>query len=434
MTIEEQKALHPLASQEFGPSQSYETARGKFASPIQDKRLAFLLFFACVTVCSSPLLGVSILPSAPVGKTPFAICGLLLFGLFVLVGLPNYRPVSTTEKSMICFVLLGGFSYLFTLQAMGLGDSLKSYFSWVQAIVLFLILSFIASKNLYSTRCLMRAFCFAGVLIPILTFLFPSAVSTQDRSGFEALNLNSQAFVLAIVTLFMVFDLLANESIIFASRKTNYIVFAISSLALLATGSRSAFVAFVITAVLMATFFGIARLNIRALAACLVLASAFVVFTIQSGTTTNRITNTIEEGDYGHRDTIALKSLELIAEKPLFGWGPYASYQLGQRLESDKRRDAHNAHLQVMLKSGIPAYLVWLFGLLALAKSSFRTFHLESSRLVIAILAFGFLTSLTGSLVSNQFFWIVLSILVGLMANQFQPFNRDEYNLDYHAY
>jgi len=72
----------------------------------------------------------------------------------------------------------------------------------------------------------------------------------------------------------------------------------------------------------------------------------------QSEVLVERWTSVWEKGQMGHRPAIALDALKMSQEKPLLGWGPTATAELGERQGMRSVRATHNRPLALMTTLG----------------------------------------------------------------------------------
>jgi putative inorganic carbon (HCO3(-)) transporter len=144
----------------------------------------------------------------------------------------------------------------------------------------------------------------------------------------------------------------------------------------------------------------------------------------------------VQSDDYAtksglYRVFIAEHVIELIKERPLFGWGPdtlglvftdrYADKiisELGTLMIFDK---AHNEYLQIAYASGIPALLVYLSLVFTVIKTSFK--NLNNNPLMIPLLCgvIGYLVQafFNISVVSVAYiYWIFLGALMHMATNE----------------
>src|SRR5207245_5183467 len=71
-----------------------------------------------------------------------------------------------------------------------------------------------------------------------------------------------------------------------------------------------------------------------------------------------------EKGDTAGRDRIYTAAINMILERPVFGWQPVASYyELGSRLNWRGPRDAHNLFLALLVDVCLVGTLPFLVGL-----------------------------------------------------------------------
>ena len=121
----------------------------------------------------------------------------------------------------------------------------------------------------------------------------------------------------------------------------------------------------------------------------------------------------ITDEDAGHagssRWAIWGKTIELISERPLTGWGIDTR---GETILPSGCDRSHNEYLQQMLFFGIPAGLLYIWGILEVYLHGLRNkLHLDAPTLVALIAAFGYIVSAffgnTTYYVSPMFFCIL---------------------------
>lgn len=141
---------------------------------------------------------------------------------------------------------------------------------------------------------------------------------------------------------------------------------------LLATGSRGALVSTLLGIVAQALYLAIVRRRGGVLVGLLVLGAVVGVGKTmydQTDVIKRRMTDIFVESKdpdrLGHRDTLALIALQLIAESPIIGWGEIGGWdQIGDRMSlgSGAHKGTHNTYLLVVVTAGVfagGAFLWW---------------------------------------------------------------------------
>jgi O-antigen ligase len=97
-------------------------------------------------------------------------------------------------------------------------------------------------------------------------------------------------------------------------------------------------------------------LNWRNLIVVAALAGALALTFLRSDVLLDRWTDSILDGNTSHRDAIFSSAIEMIAERPVLGWGAQAEPELAARADADVtrlRRSAHNSLIATALFGGL---------------------------------------------------------------------------------
>jgi O-antigen ligase len=123
---------------------------------------------------------------------------------------------------------------------------------------------------------------------------------------------------------------------------------------------------------------------------------------------------------YSSRDVIAIETLQMIIEMPLFGWGPFTNViELGARTGS-LIRDTHNTFLLVLTEVGILGAMPYFIGYYLCVKSS-----IKASKTLFNPIPFALVITLTAINLSltwhhRKFYWFILALALasGLLENK----------------
>jgi O-antigen ligase len=144
-----------------------------------------------------------------------------------------------------------------------------------------------------------------------------------------------------------------------------------------------------------------------------ILAVVAVVYLIsQNSTVLARFEQTYERGDFSGRLGIYNTAMDMISQRPLFGWRPVEFwYELGNRMWGYWRiRDAHNLYLHLLLEVGLAGAIPFVIGLWLSARAAWRgrnaTFGLLPLALVLALLA----GNMSVTDIARKHLWFVLAI------------------------
>jgi hypothetical protein len=372
-----------------------------------------LLIPAALTVATIIFDRYLLLPGFPLLKTPPAIFAALLCGTFLLRGITSYKVAVKPERWLLLFLLGSTVSYLCTFDRSLPYACLAGYADWIQPIVLSIVLTFVARQHPTSTTLLVMCFGFSATLLLTLSGLADNSFGQSDqRVGYEGINLNRQAFILGINSIACAWLFFERPLLTGFKKPLSIVFFFAFLLGMLLTGSRTGLVAFAAGFALLVYLSGRHKLSFQVVISALVALSVAVILVMNSGTALERLSKVLTGDDLGWRDKLVAIAWQTSLKSPLVGYGPFANVILGGELGLEII-DAHNAHFQVILRVGYPVYLTWLAFMLSTSWLAYRLKSHSEARLSLAILGFMWVFSLGGSLVSSNYYWVVMSLIVG---------------------
>jgi O-antigen ligase len=199
--------------------------------------------------------------------------------------------------------------------------------------------------------------------------------------------------------------------------KTGRIFFWIFSaflfLSVVRTGSRGAILGLLVGLGVFLTKRGNLSGRIR-IAAVIVLSVVFVAVASYSNPAVRaRWENTIAFGDTAGREEIFTAAVQMLNERPAFGWGPvYHLTELGYRLGLSHDRDVHNLYLHILTEVGVLGSVPFFLGLLICYRSAFKARKTVHGILPLAILSSVLVAGLSGTPIYNRLLWLVLAYAV----------------------
>jgi hypothetical protein len=186
---------------------------------------------------------------------------------------------------------------------------------------------------------------------------------------------------------------------------------------LMATGSRGALVSTLLGIVTQALYLAIVRRRGGVLVGLLVLGAVVGVgksMYDQTDVMKRRMTDALVESNdpdrLGHRDTLALIALQLIAESPIIGWGEISAWdQIGDRMSlgSAAHKGTHNTYLLVVVTAGVfagGAFLWWALRPMIPRRSLLASPDYASLYVVMVFIYGTFLT--LDRLTHRQWWWL----------------------------
>jgi O-antigen ligase len=120
------------------------------------------------------------------------------------------------------------------------------------------------------------------------------------------------------------------------------------------------------------------------------------------------------EGDLAGREKIIPTAIEMISERPFFGWNPVEfNYELGGRLNAiSGNKDAHDLYLHLLLEVGLVGAFPFLVGIGLCARAAWRSRAGPFGSLPLALLLAMLAGNLSGTWIDRKFLWLVLAFTV----------------------
>lgn len=287
------------------------------------------------------------------------------------------------------------------------------FMSWAQLVLLYVIFSDICRAPI-NHFIFWLAFVLTMTFMAMMTHLQVGGSLignvSEGRVGYEGVNLNRQAFgyALALVSACWYVIHFWQRSWLLLLALWGLIVLLSGSL--LATGSRTGFVAFSVgMAFLLAMEF-----RRKVVPAYIVIVPAILLFVAwalyESPVILSRLDSALALEQTGGRDVLIAGAWELAKEKPMIGWGYDAPQRLATHIGwAGTSVDAHNAHMQIAMRFGFFVYALWLIFVISVCWRCWRCRRNRWCRLFFVLTMMTLAFSLTGSLATNLYFWVVMA-------------------------
>ena len=121
------------------------------------------------------------------------------------------------------------------------------------------------------------------------------------------------------------------------------------------------------------------------------------------------------EGSLSSRENIFPAALEMVLERPIFGWHPIEGfYELAWRLGIWGPRDAHNLLLSLMVEVGVLGTLPFLAGLWLCWRSAWRARSGYLGGLPLALLVIILASNMSGTNILWKPQWLVLALTLAV--------------------
>jgi O-antigen ligase len=182
--------------------------------------------------------------------------------------------------------------------------------------------------------------------------------------------------------------------------------------AMVYTGSRGGIVAFLIGVALYALPYRRSKRKMIAILGVTIAVVSIIYAVVNDEATLSRFERSYDTGDTAGRDQIFAASIEMIAEKPLLGWGPVVLwYELGTRTRSPFIvRDAHNLFLHLLLEVGLLGAMPFFIGLGLCVRAAWTARVRSLGLLPLVWLITMIVASMSGTLLLAKSLWLVLAL------------------------
>lgn len=331
---------------------------------------------------------------------------------------------------MIVFVLFATMSYYWAIEKSVVSERVSSYFSLLLLSVL--IINIIETPK--DLAFAFKAFAISGGLMCAYTFLFygfdeiKMMMLEGARLGQEINEANSFGFIcgisFTISTCYAVFD----------NKKIFYILSVLLAVSVIMTGSRTATVGIVFSAMLIVILNATSKKIVST--AVFVIAFAIVYnLLIQSEyfqmafQRFELLGNIFEDGNnMAITDNSTETRLDMMRygllwfkENPILGYG-VEQYSMLYEMNFGRRRPAHNFHIQMLVEFGIIGFIIWEGMFISIIKDAYKTIKKRTeSKVVFITVSFLILMGFGYMFTYDKIFWITL----GLCFSYFYVYRND---------
>jgi O-antigen ligase len=371
----------------------FEAAELSFTtSSFSLSKMTGMLFFAGYFFHYNPLLGQIISPGRSLPVPPRAFWWFLGYlATYILSGF--FLP----EKLTSVFV-----SRLFTLVQLFL-------LFWVAAA---LLQDATLTRQFLLSYAMASALLAAGMLLHLPGFSESVQAGGVERGTVLGNNPNTVATVWALAII-MLAGLCLNAAYSYLTR----LCIAGLSVPLLAgivsTGSRAGVGALLIGFLVYLVPHWRAKRKVVTIFLAL-LGIAATAYFVMNSPAAQRWQETFNEGKLAGRERIVPAALEMVAERPMFGWQPVRfQYELERRLSGSYHtgsKDAHNLLLHLLLEVGMVGTVPFLVGLWWCGYRAWKACTGDLGLLSLALFFAALAASMTHTDLARKPFWLVLAL------------------------
>lgn len=338
-----------------------------------------------------------------------------LFYLFVIVPKIFYFNTTDQAKSFIwplCFF----FVILTVINIFNINSIYKNFFNFTifQNIILFWILVNHEQQDRMVLEKAMISFALGSVVLAILFIAGVGIDYTHGRVNVFGDNQNNIGVRMSISMVILILAAIQNPLQLSKLRYLLLIPIPLMMRLMAETGSRVAFVSFVLAFIL-----GILLVKFNsywkkiAVFSIGILVFIFVwQYLMQSDVLRQRILLSIHEGDMSQRDLIWQKVIILIKSNPILGVGETGYFYYSEKAFG-MVKSPHNVILELLCYTGIVGLFTYLVFFFRIIKRSIH--HFKTDNLFLPILLLPLLTGLvfTAQILNVKIGWVIFAYISG---------------------
>ena len=182
------------------------------------------------------------------------------------------------------------------------------------------------------------------------------------------------------------------------------------------TGSRGAVLAFVSGCLPYFAFFWKSKQKLAAIIIGLVCAASVTYLAVNNPMFSERVQRSYYEGSLGSREAIIPTAIEMILERPVFGWHPIEMwYELAIHTGWSGISDAHNLFLHLLLEVGLVGTIPFFVGLCLCGWATWKARSGSLGLVPVASFLAILTTNMSGTGLYNKELWLIFAL--GVAAN-----------------
>lgn len=293
----------------------------------------------------------------------------------------------------------------------------------LMVITQLVVMGWVAYNILKSEQVAKNALIIFAFSCTLLCFLqFVGVTKSAEGVGGEIERITALGFHPNNIARILVLGLLSIAGLAYAVKKSVFKskwwvwgIIAIIGTTIVQTGSRGGLLALGAGLSVFVLKPGSAAIKFRNLAIVLIGMLFFVALIMQSSVTTSRFEKALDDGNLARREIIYPTAIEMIKEKPIFGWGAKTGeFELGAILAhpEEESKNAHNLILFVLVAVGIVGAVPLLAGLALTTLAAWRARVGSRGVLPLSLLTTVLIANMSGVWLHNKMHWIVVAYVL----------------------
>jgi O-antigen ligase len=294
-------------------------------------------------------------------------------------------------------------------------DVLGRFIALAQLVVVFWITTDLLKNRNMATSALLALSYGCALLAAAILLHIPGFAVVADEERLTALGTNPNTIATLLVLGALTFiGMMINRRSSF-TRNILYLCLTLLLIGIIIkTGSRAAIAALVVGLAIYLIPHWRSKRFFTALAVAFGFVAVVLYMAVNNPTMRERWMATYYEGNLAGREKINPAAIEMIGERPFFGWHPVEyRHELSYRLGHWGERDAHNLFLHLLLEVGFVGTVPFLLAVAVCGWGAWKMRTEKLGLLPLALLMTAVAIAMTHSAIYHKPFWLILALTAG---------------------
>jgi O-antigen ligase len=340
--------------------------------------------------------------------------------LYFLTIIPEIKLFVRTDRIGNILLLAWAFFGLLTMMSvLNINEVSKEFFNlpMFQNILLFWILINHARKDYLILEKGMLFFAFGCIGMAILYIMGIGVEFSEGRLSMFKENENALGLSMILGILILLLSVIQDKLQIGKIRYLFLVPIPLMLNFVFATGSRLAFISFVLCVVAGIVLFKTPKKSGKLIAISIGIAGLVIlgILLMQQEVMRDRLLKSAQEGDLAKRDDIWRSLLPLIKENPVFGVGD-TGYSLFSAITFGGEKSPHNVLIEVICITGFAGLLIYFSFLYTICMRGYEIYR-KNGLLLPVLLSIPLLGAIfSGQILTRKIGWVILAYIVGSAA------------------